>query len=185
MSKLDISRLAPPDREYKEVGPGLWMVLPARIKVHDVPHSGRNLVYDLELGPSKQLKISQVGIETIDGTPITSSDWRAANPFEIWGEVGLWLIKQREDIEGGVRFKAPGELPTEELANLRSRGPSNRRTLEVTALAYNTAQALGIPASKYVQRVFSANGKLDPLPKATAAKWIRRCKDEGMVVGDA
>lgn len=170
--------------EYQKVGPSLWMRLPAEVRANDTPRPGTNLVYKIGLGSSGRIEIDHIGLESNGGTVITSSDWRAANPFETWREVGLWLIKERHEIEGGVRYSAPEELSVEVAANLRSRGPSNGRTLEVVAQAYNVAQALGIPVSKHVQRVFSANGKLDPLPRATASGWIRRAKDQGLIKGD-
>lgn len=176
-----ITRKALPDAEFQEIVPGYFMRLPAEIRVGKTPRPGRNLVYLLRLGHRGGVVLHHVGVEASDGTQVTSADWRAANPFEMWAEVGLWLIKQREEIDGGVRFKAPVELSVEELANLRSRGPGSEDTLRVVADAYNVAEALGIPVSKHVQRVFSSNGKLDLLPRATASAWIRRAKDQGLI----
>ena len=139
--------------DYEQVGPGLWADLPAVLLVRDVPSEGRALVYEVDQGGDGRVHIKRVGMESLDGSRITSADWRAANPFEVWETVGLQLIKTAHPIDQGTRYKPLGEESVEVVANLRSRGPGNPATLQAVADAYNAATALGIPASKHVQRV--------------------------------
>ncbi len=172
------------DRDYREVGPGFYLQAPAYYELPDTPTQGRALRYHVK-PDGAGIRVAGIELRSTDGTRITATEWRAANPSEWWEVVVIGAAKRREVLDGGgTRYVGIRGLDVATAAKLRARGPSNSETLQAVADSYNVAVAVGIPPSKYVQQVFSAEGQLDPLPKTTAGKWIRRAKDQGLIKED-
>ncbi|MUN54764.1 hypothetical protein GMA10_05995 [Kocuria koreensis] len=142
---------------------------------------GRAIRYNTEKDESGHIVITGIELISTDGSRISSTDWREANPLGRWEDIALTRVRVVNPVDNTLEVPHALTLGVAEAANLRSRGPSSLETIQIAADAYNLAAALGIPESKTVQRVFSANGALDPLPRATASGWIRRAKDSGLI----
>lgn len=141
----------------------------------------RAIRYNTKKDESGHIVITGIELISTDGSRITATDWRDANPLGRWENIALDQVRTVNPVDNTLEVPHVLNLGVAEAANLRSRRRSNLETIQIAADAYNLAMALGIPESKMVQRAFSAGGKLDPLPKQTAAHWIRRAKDLGLI----
>jgi hypothetical protein len=150
-------------------------------KCEEPVRPNRTIRYNTKKDESGHIVITGIELISTDGSRITATDWRVANPIGRWEDIALDQVRVVNPFDNTLEVPHVLSLGVSEAANLRSRGASNLETIQVVADAYNLAMALGVPESNLVQRAFSAGGRLDPLPKTTTGKWIRRAKDLGLI----
>lgn len=166
-----------------EVSPGLYAHVPVLAIVEDEPRPGLSVVFDVQRTP-EGFGPRQIGVRASEGEQISATDWRGVKPSALWREVGLFLLMEGAPAEHDSVDIAPAKRPTtQEIANLRTRGPVNE-TLHYVAARYQEALVASIPPAQHVQESFAADGDLDPLPRTTATKWIQRARQQGLIRGD-
>ncbi|YCK81215.1 hypothetical protein M1D89_19420 [Arthrobacter sp. D3-18] len=163
--------------------------LPGTLTVAHAPAANLDVSFRVALVDGG-LRPTAVTVSSRIGYEVTSTDLRAVNVKHLWRSAILKHLGYLRDFyswEGGgansIMAESPVQLPDEELQNLRLRGPV-RETLEYVADIYTLGLILGLAPALYVQQTF-AGENLDPLPRTTATKWIKKARDSGMIqVGD-
>lgn len=175
-----------------EVIPGYYAQVPQLCMATGVVGENHELVIKIVPRASRGIRVEAFTILSLDGSNISSSEWRGVAPYDIWEEIApslLWKEVETGPAEMTVispdnseKFYNPytGELP-DYVAQLRAQGGSNEETLEFVARMYGLAEGLSISPNKFVQEAFAANGVLNPLPRATASKWIRAARNKGLM----
>lgn len=152
-----------------EIYPGYSVELPMIYEVFDVLPENRAIRIDISGNSGSGVQVESFAVISLDGQPVTASEWRMVSPYEIWEKIGEQIIS------------AVSPLTVQEISNLRTRGISNPDTLQFVADMYGLAEAVKISPNKFVQKMFSANGQLDSLPRPTASKWIKAAKEQGLI----
>ncbi|MEE2529157.1 hypothetical protein V1639_08955 [Pseudarthrobacter sp. J75] len=175
----------------RRIANGMHMQVPGNLTVFRAPEPDMDVVFRVEmlkvgLRPTGVSVLSRVGRE------VTATHLRAVNVQRLWRAVIIGHIKYvREDHEmsqkdpEGRRFmiESPVRLTDEQLERMRLRGPEYE-TLEYVSDMYTLASCLGLAPAQFVQDAF-AGESLEPLPRTTATKWIKKARDVGLSLGSA
>lgn len=159
--------------------------LPGTLTVAHVPAENQNVAFRVEL-VDDVLRPTAITVSSRSGQEVTSTDLRAVNVKSLWRSAIVQHLKYMRDNPGWLSgdsthlmVESPIQLPDEDLERLRLRGPE-RDTLEYVADIYSLGRLLGLAPALYVQQTF-AGENLDPLPRTTASKWIKKARDLGMI----
>lgn len=186
MAEMTVESTYAPDSgaTYHIVDP-VVIELPGTLTVAHVPAENQNVSFRVEL-VDDVLRPTAITVSSRSGQEVTSTDLRAVNVKGLWRSAIVQHLKYMRDnpawLSGDsthVMAESPIQLPDEDLERLRLRGPE-RDTLEYVADIYSLGRLLGLAPALYVQQAF-AGENLDPLPRTTASKWIKRARDLGMI----
>lgn len=161
------------DATWKAIAPHVLMKLPGTIQVDDEPHAGWRLSFDLDFDG---VRVSPVAIHIVsDGVAISGTDLRAVAVNEVLADS---LLKTATAFAGHLAhdedwLSSPSD---EDKARIRLEGPTVEN-VEYAAELFLFARALRMPASEYVQSALN-------LPKPTAARWLRKARELGLIDGD-
>lgn len=176
-----------------EVIPGYYAQVPQLCMATGVVAENHELVIKIAPRALRGIRVEAFTILSLDGSNISSSEWRGVAPYDIWEEIAPSLLwKEVDSGPAEVTVNSPdnsekfynrytGES-SDYVAQLRAQGGSSEETLKFVARVYGLAEGLSVSPNKFVQEAFAANGALDPLPRATASKWIRAARDKGLMV---
>ncbi|MGY4101615.1 hypothetical protein ACW2Q0_18970 [Nocardia sp. R16R-3T] len=160
------------DAEWKKIAPHVHMLLPGKIHIEDEPHPGWKLSFELDFDG---VRVAPLAVHIVStGAAISGTDLRAiavnevlAGSLTLGADLGGFLAQDE-----GWNF-----LPTEEdKARIRSEGPTSEN-VEYVAAHFLYARAMRAAASEFVQVTFG-------LPKPTAARWLRKAREMGLIDGD-
>ncbi|WP_411733486.1 hypothetical protein [Paeniglutamicibacter sp.] len=188
MSELEVESSYTPDAEALRwvLGP-VVIDLPGTLAVVHVPTEGQSVSFRVEL-VENMLRPTAITVSSLIGEEITSTDLRAVNVKNLWRSAIVKHLEYHREFfasenndEIHVTVGNSIRLPDEELENLRLRGPE-RATLGYVADIYSLGRLIGLAPALYVQQIF-AGENLDPLPRTTATKWIKKARDLGMIEG--
>ncbi|MBT2567711.1 hypothetical protein J7I84_14625 [Arthrobacter sp. ISL-85] len=163
----------------------VFIELPGTLTVAHVPAETQDVSFRVEL-VENVLRPTAITVSSRTGQEVTSTDLRAVNVQNLWRSaivqhLEYWRGFHSWENHDGTKVLAesPIQLPDEDLEKLRLRGPE-RDTLEYVADIYSLGRLLGLAPALYVQQTF-AGENLDPLPRTTASKWIKKARDLGMI----
>ncbi len=166
------------------LGP-VFMELPGVLTVARVPTKDHDVSFRVEVLESG-LRPTAITVSSRISQEVTSTDLRAVNVKNLWRSAILKHFKYHRDFyswesrdPNKVMVESPIQLPDEDLEMLRLRGPV-RETLEYVADIYSLGSLLGLAPALYVQQTF-AGERLEPLPRTTATKWIKKARDLGLL----
>lgn len=159
--------------------------LPGTLTVAHVPTEDQDVSFRVEL-VDDVLRPTAITVSSRSGQEVTSTDLRAVNVKGLWRSAIVQHLKYMRGYHSWesvdlkkILLESPIQLPDEDLERLRLRGPE-RDTLEYVADIYSLGRLLGLAPALYVQQTF-AGKNLDPLPRTTASKWIKKARDLGMI----
>lgn len=183
-----IQTSAAPEAELRQVAPGVVFELPVIVTVSPVDlGEGTYLVRIVLDQTTDGIRPVQVMVQSQDDdnrVPVTGTALRAVKVSELARE-GLkdWALKS-DDFSGYV--SPPGKpntkgiggskgRPTGTPTDMKRQGPTGE-ALRWAAYYYNLASVLGLPPLKEVATRLQ-------LSSATAARWVRKAREEGLIVG--
>lgn len=187
MSELEVASVYVPDDEAVTnfLGP-VHIDLPGVLLIADVPVEGQNVSFRVDWVEGEGLRPTAITVSSSLGKEITSTDLRNVNVKSLWRTAIVdhvtYIRLFRFDWEkwdGKIGVTGSIRLPDDILEKLRLRGP-DRSTLEYVADLYMFADSIGLAPALYVQQIF-AGEDLEPLPRTTATKWIKKARDLGMI----
>ncbi|MEV6096028.1 hypothetical protein [Nocardia sp. NPDC051981] len=160
------------DAEWKKIAPHVHMFLPGTIHIEDEPHPGWKLSFELDFDG---VRVAPLAVHIAStGAAISGTDLRAIAV----NEVLAGSLTAGADLVGFLAHDEGWTLvPTEEdKERIRREGPTPEN-VECVAAHFLYARATRTPASEYVQFQFG-------LPKPTAARWLRKAREMGLIDGD-
>lgn len=159
--------------------------LPGTLTVAHVPAENQDVSFRVEL-VENVLRPTAITVSSRTGEEVTSTDLRAVNVKQLWRSAIVQHLVYRRGYHSWetvdlkqVLIESPIQLPDEDLERLRLRGPEHD-TLEYVADIYSLGRLLGLAPALYVQQAF-AGENLEPLPRTTATKWIKKARDLGLI----
>lgn len=159
--------------------------LPGELSIADVPAKGQGVTFRVDHVDGVGVRPTAVLVTSTTGQEVTSTDLRKVNVKHLWRAAIVDHVKYMrmfmfdwEEWDGKVARDSPLQLPDEILERLRLRGPT-RPTLDYVVDMYMFADSIGLAPALYVQEIF-AGENLDPLPRTTATKWIKKARDMGL-----
>lgn len=183
-SKVESSYVPDDDAVHHLVGP-VSMDLPGLLMINDVPAQGQSVSFRVNWVDGEGLRPTAITVSSLVGKEVTSTDLRNVNVKNIWRSAIVHHVKYLrlfrfdwEKWDGKIGIDSPLQLPDDVLETIRLRGPE-RATLEYVADLYTFADLIGLAPALYVQQVF-AGENLEPLPRTTATKWIKKARDMGL-----
>lgn len=186
MSELEVASMYVPDEGAVTnfLGP-VHIDLPGELSITDVPAEGQGVTFQVDWVDGVGLRPTAIKVFSATGKEVTSTDLRNVNVKSLWRTAIVdhvtYLRLFRFDWEqwdGKVGVTGSIQLPDDVLEKLRLRGPE-RSTLEYVADLYMFADSIGLAPALYVQQTF-AGKHLEPLPRTTATKWIKRAREMGL-----
>lgn len=162
----------------------MFLRAPGTLQVRNAPVAGQSVTFRVEKVGETFVPTS-VAVSSERAEEITSTDLRAVNVKGLWRAAIIRYVDYYRAQENGLGqavgrpAKSPIQLPDDQLEKMRLRGPE-RETLEYVGDLYALAAALGLAPALYVQQAFAGEG-LEPLPRSTATKWIKRARDLDLI----
>lgn len=173
-----------PDEGAWDAGPGmLIMEVPGILRVEDEPAEGLAVEFRADWIEGVGVRPTGIAVISRNAKEVTSTDLRAVRAKDLWREGMVRNAKYLTLMLDGAPIGPHGALvrPDEELHLMRLNGPVGA-TLSYVVDLYMFADQIGLAPVQYVQQVF-AGKNLEPLPRTTATKWIKRAKDMGLFEG--
>lgn len=186
MSEVEVESSYTPDEGAvtNHLGPVI-IDLPGVLVISDVPAKGQNVSFRVDWVEDEGLRPTAITVSSTVGKEVTSTDLRAVNVKNLWRSAIVDHVTYRrmfffdwEKFDGKIAIDSPVQLPDDVLEKIRLRGPE-RATLEYVADLYTFADLIGLAPALYVQEIF-AGENLEPLPRTTATKWIKKARDMGL-----
>lgn len=166
-------------QDLQEIAPGVFMGLPGTATFEPVDIGGAPYAVAITFGMTADgPRPAAVTVTAAEGSPpVTSSTLRAV---KVWDLARAGIItgahrgRSEATSDGGTATELLStSLTDQDIELIRLRGPV-RESLEWAAWFYNLARVLGLPPAKQVELELG-------LPRTTAAKWIRRARDMGLI----
>lgn len=174
-----------PGAELQQVAPGVVFELPGIVTATDVDLGEGRFNVRILLDQTKEgIRPVEVLVQSQDGdqrAPVTGTTLRAVKVWEL-ARIGLQGVAAKgSDFTDYV--SPPGErgdrgigadsgVPN--LVELKREGPTGE-SLKWAAYYYNLASILGLPPLKAVAEALD-------LSPATAGRWVRKAREQGMIV---
>ena len=186
MTELDVESSYTPDdgAETNLLGP-VKIDLPGVLVIADMPTKGQNVSFRVDWVDDEGLRPTAITVSSTVGAEVTSTDLRNVNVKNLWrAAIVNHVTYDRmfrfdwEKWDGKISIDSPVQLPDDVLEKIRLRGPEPA-TLRYVADVYMFADLIGLAPALYVQHIF-AGENLEPLPRTTATKWIKKARDMGM-----
>ncbi|WP_431711114.1 hypothetical protein [Glutamicibacter uratoxydans] len=162
--------------------------LPGTLTVENQPAPGQSVSFRVDWIQGVGVRPVAITVASLKGEEITSTDLRAVKAKNLWRAAIVnhatyhrLVFFEKEDGDLELPAMGPVQFRDELLEKLRLKGPV-KETLEYVTDLYMFADTLGLAPALYVQEVF-AGENLEPLPRTTATKWIKRARDMGLFEG--
>ncbi|MET4618677.1 hypothetical protein ABIE18_000100 [Arthrobacter sp. 2762] len=159
--------------------------MPGTLVISDAPAKGQEVSFRVDWIQGEGVRPTAITVSSKVGREVTSTDLRNVNVKQLWRAAIVDHVVYRrmfhfdwEKFDGKIAFDSPVQLPDDILERLRLRGPE-RATLAYVADLYMFADSIGLAPALYVQQIF-AGENLEPLPRTTATKWIKKARDLGI-----
>ena len=186
MSEPKVKSTYTPDKDAVSGHLGsVQIALPGTLTISDMPAKGQDVSFRVEWIDGTGVRPTSITVASTTGQEVTSTDLRKVNVKHLWRAAIVDHVKYMrmfmfdwEEWDGKIARDSPLQLPDEILERLRLRGPT-RSTLAYVVDMYMFADSIGLAPALYVQEIF-AGKNLDPLPRTTATKWIKKARDLGM-----
>jgi len=179
-----------PDENAERVPLGsIGIALPGTLRIEHEPATNQAVSFRVDLIEGVGVRPTAITVSSLTGEEITSTDLRAVKAKNLWrAAIVNHATYERMfvfDWEAKDNFfmvqDSPIQFSDDVLERIRLQGPT-RDTLEYVVDLYMFADSIGLAPVQYVQHVF-AGKELDPLPRTTVTKWIKKARDTGLFEG--
>lgn len=183
--KIKVNSTYTPDKDAKGRFLGSMDIeLPGVLRIEGEPNKSQAVEFRVSWIEGTGVRPTGINVLSLEGQEITSTDLRAVRAKELWRAAIVDHVSYFRQFsfeweeKFSLRIRSDVHLPDDKLELVRLSGPVPS-TLGYIADLYKFADAIGLPPVHYIQQVF-AGENLQPLPRATVTKWVKRAKDEGI-----
>lgn len=186
MSEVELDSTYVPDEGFESFPLGSVQIdLPGLLTIANVPVEGQSVSFRVDWIDGVGVRPTAITVTSTRGEEVTSTDLRNVNAKNLYrAAIVKHVTYQRmflvdgEEWDGKIMRESPLRLPDDVLEKLRLQGP-RYATLSYVVDMYMFADSIGLAPALYVQQMF-ATEHLEPLPRTTATKWIKKARDMGL-----
>lgn len=185
--KIKVESCYTPDKDAQdELIGSMDIKLPGTLRIEGEPGEGQAVEFRVSWIEGVGVRPVGITVLSLNGQEITSTDLRAVRAKDLWRAaivdhvryMRMFTFEWEKSENVMAVLDSPIQFPDDKLERIRLNGPVHS-TLEYVVDLYTFADTIGLPPVQYIQQIF-AGENLEPLPRTTATKWVKRAKDLGL-----